>query len=77
MSGAEENVGEVAKPASHDSFSPTNPGPVLRGHEGFVQPSSFLRPLAHQVQLGQATALQPLSAIDREQKQGLVSRTML
>ncbi|KAH8427234.1 AMP-activated serine/threonine-protein kinase regulatory subunit [Aspergillus melleus] len=45
----------------------------VRGHEGFVQPSSYLRPrgLSHPM-----APAQPERAIDREERQGLVSLSL-
>lgn len=44
------------------------------GHEGFVQPSSYLRPQAHSHPV---TPAQPERTIDREERLGLVSFPIL
>ena len=62
------------------------PPPSALGHEGFVQPSSYLRPRAKSRPMTPAAASAaqqqqqhhyqqslPLSAVDRDQKYGLVS----
>ncbi len=61
------------------------PPPSALGHEGFVQPSSYLRPRAQSRPMTPAAASAaqqqqhhyqqslPLSAVDRDQKYGLVS----
>ncbi|KAI9837244.1 MAG: AMP-activated serine/threonine-protein kinase regulatory subunit [Sarea resinae] len=46
----------------------TVPGPPTASHEGFVQPSSYLRPRPHS---RPDSSTPPLSAMDREQLEGL------
>ena len=45
--------------------------PVRPGHEGFVQPASYLRPRGHSHPM---TPAAPETAIDRDQRIGLVRR---
>lgn len=48
--------------------------PGRPGHEGFVQPASYLRPRGHSHPM---TPAAPETAIDRDQRIGLVRRQLL
>ncbi len=79
--------GEMASSTSKTNSPKTQPPPPpsALGHEGFVQPSSYLRPRAQSRPMTPAAASAaqqqqhhyqqslPLSAVDRDQKYGLVS----
>lgn len=67
-SASEQSVGSN----SNGDLSRTQDGRVVAkaGHEGFVQPSSYLRPQAHSNPVMPA---EPERAIDRDERLGLVS----
>lgn len=80
--------GEMSSSTSKTNSPKTQPPPPpsALGHEGFVQPSSYLRPRAKSRPMTPAAASAaqqqqqqhhqqslPLSAVDRDQKYGLVS----
>ena len=48
--------------------------PGIHGHEGFVQPRDYLRPRGHSHPM---TPAAPETAIDRDQRVGLVCRLLL
>lgn len=66
--------GEIVMAATNTN-SPKPPSAAL-GHEGFVHPSSYLRPRPQSRPMTPAAAVPlPLTAVDRDQKYGLVSTT--
>lgn len=70
MAETQDTDRDPTKPAAVAATSTTSPPPPV-GHEGFVQPSSYLRPRA---QSRPMTPAQPLSAVDRDQRYGVVSQ---
>ncbi|KAI9890407.1 MAG: AMP-activated serine/threonine-protein kinase regulatory subunit [Vezdaea aestivalis] len=66
MSTAEYASAAEAVNNPRQSFSVANPSPAVTGHEGFVQPSSYLRP-----QPRPATPSVSSSVLDADQAEGL------
>lgn len=76
MSNAGTGTGTAPRTAAAAAAADTAPPPsAVLGHEGFVHPSSYLRPRAQSRPMTPAASAVPLplTAVDRDQKYGLVS----
>ncbi|KAI9875278.1 MAG: AMP-activated serine/threonine-protein kinase regulatory subunit [Pleopsidium flavum] len=68
MAETQDTDRDPTKPAAAAVVTSTTSPPLPVGHEGFVQPSSYLRPRAPSRPM---TPAHPLSAVDRDQRYGV------